>query len=681
MDSLIYAGFVLAGALTLVIEAYRNFNAPGAAHPFALHPILRTVEIRNLTTPAEGMVGFAIYAACYLVVYAVVLGSAEILQLVLSATGRQNEVGAIGTAVEGAGDPLALSGSGFEKPLMVSAALIAFLSLGAVRPVETTLRGIAHSLAGIPGGVYKVITELQNCDYCAFTNGYPTPLVDLFNQKFRQSANLANASKEKNGKAITGKENTDEANTGQENTDEGGTYEALCAEVRRSLAAIDCLTEATSPERSQIYFPLFQLATLNDLSRKLDAEIEDLRKAVNELATATSNPAEALRTVLQKAVSVRQNAFAVFAVLYVRNNRSIFVSHRDPTGTDKAAAASGRAKTASTTGAAASGTAVLAPIEAVRRQIGQRYNAELNSFAFALFLATLVGAAAIFWIYHSWTERNLWGETPRAELVWTVCGADAGATPVTAGEVSGSGVAAGPVIRCDSAPLERQATPVQVGSVLLELRPAMAQLTVFDTLRPALLILTCVFFVLIGREARIDNQSWPVGWSFRQFPFLTLLGMSFFPGLIAIVVVAVTAVLELTYAVGGFNAELVTETFTRNWIYFLMQFGTGLVLAFGALVVMDQHSGERWSVTVTMAVAFSFAVIMAFWSWGITFFTNSADPSYFLRAPEQPVTRHLRDALIFGVVPALFFLIFALLLELSESSTKRRVAAGGGARP
>jgi hypothetical protein len=638
MDSLIYAGFVVAGALTLVIEAYRNFNAPGAAHPFALHPILRTVEIRNLTTPAEGMVGFAIYAACYLVVYAVVLGSAEVLQLVLSATGREDEVGAIGTAVEGAGDPLALSGSGFEKPLMVSAALIAFLSLGAVRPVETTLRGIAHSLAGIPGGVYKVITELQNCDFIAITRGYPTPLADRFIQ---------------NAKRLTS---------------DSTTYVALRAEVQRSLAAIDCLTEATSPARSQIYFPLFQLATLNDLSRTLDAEIADLREAVDDLAAATGDPAEALQGVQQKAVAVRQNALAVFAVFYVRNNRSIFVSRRVLPGMSGTAAASGMAE--------------LAPIEAVRRLIGRRYNAELNSFALALFVATLLGAVSIFWIYHNWTERNLWGPRPLAELVWTVCGEAGSAAGPAAGEADArAGNAAGSVIKCDDAPLERTATPAQVASVLLDLRPAMAELTVFDTLRPALMILTCVFFVLIGREARIDNQSWPVGWSFRQFPFLTLLGMSFFPGLIAIVVVAVTAVLEQAYALGGFNAELVTETFTRNWIYFLMQFGTGLVLAFGALVVMDQHSGERWSVPVTLAVALSFALIMAMWSWGITFFTNSSDPSFFVRTPEQPMSRQLRDAVIFGVVPALFFLIFALLLELSEETPRWRQAAAGGALP
>lgn len=643
MDNLIYAGFVLAGALTLLIEAYRNFNAPGAAHPFALHPILKTVEIRNLTTPSEAMVGFAIYAACYLVVYAVVLGSAEILQLVLDATRTEGEVGAIGGSVQATGDPLALAGRGFEKPLLVSAALIAFLSLGAVRPVETTLRGIAHRLSGIPGGVYKVITELQDFDFekavdsFQFAEGlaYPTPLASRFN---------------------------DAADTPKYGPDTDETYSRLHAQVVRYLTAIDCLTEATSSTGSKLYFPIFQLETLTELSATLEAEVSDLETEIEAMVGKTAPEAlAALKAVRQKAALVRQNTMAVFAVFYVRNNRSVFV--------DRSAGAASHSR--------APYARAPEPIEQLRRDIAQRYNAEVNSFALGLFFATLLGALAIFWTYQGWYARNATGAAPRTELVLAVCDPRIDRTTyldrlaaVDSRLVAEAGwtterLAARPAIPC-AADDARIATPGQIADFLRGMRTVMASATFFDTLRSAVLILVCVFFVLIGREARIDDQSWPKDWSFRQFPFLTLLGMSFFPGLIAVVVVAGTELLQQAYYVGKFDPELVTDLFQSNWVFFVMQFGNGMVLSFGALVVMDKHGSATWRWPKTLIVALCCAVAMALWSMAISYFTQSADPSYFLRAPEQLMTRHLRDAMIFGTVPALFFVIFAVFLELSE---------------
>lgn len=67
MSTLLYAGFVAAGAVTLVIKAYRNFNSTSARHPLDLHPILKEVEVRNLRTTGEIIVGFSFYALLYLV--------------------------------------------------------------------------------------------------------------------------------------------------------------------------------------------------------------------------------------------------------------------------------------------------------------------------------------------------------------------------------------------------------------------------------------------------------------------------------------------------------------------------------------------------------------------------------------------------------------------------------------
>src|SRR5690349_18211350 len=93
MVDLVYVGFVIAGASTLVIEAYRNFNAASARHPFELHPILKDVEVKNLCTTGEIIVGFAFYAALYIIAYAVLLTSAEVYGLLLKANSAFGEIG------------------------------------------------------------------------------------------------------------------------------------------------------------------------------------------------------------------------------------------------------------------------------------------------------------------------------------------------------------------------------------------------------------------------------------------------------------------------------------------------------------------------------------------------------------------------------------------------------------
>jgi hypothetical protein len=119
MSTLLYAGFVAAGAVTLVIEAYRNFNSTSARHPFDLHPILKEVEVRNLCTTGEIIVGFSFYAFLYLIAYAVLLTSAKVYGLLARANSALGEIGATDTMV-GAGDPaiaevLSLSSGDYNK--------------------------------------------------------------------------------------------------------------------------------------------------------------------------------------------------------------------------------------------------------------------------------------------------------------------------------------------------------------------------------------------------------------------------------------------------------------------------------------------------------------------------------------------------------------------------------------
>jgi len=59
MSQMIYWGVVLAGAVTLLIEANRNFLQSLTATPFDDNPILKGVQVEQLCTQSERNLGFA----------------------------------------------------------------------------------------------------------------------------------------------------------------------------------------------------------------------------------------------------------------------------------------------------------------------------------------------------------------------------------------------------------------------------------------------------------------------------------------------------------------------------------------------------------------------------------------------------------------------------------------------
>ncbi|WFU04249.1 hypothetical protein QA648_26015 (plasmid) [Rhizobium sp. CB3171] len=225
MNDLIYAGAIAAGAVTLLIEAFRNFNSQTGDHPFSLHPILKEVEVRNLCTTGEIIAGFTFYAALYLIVYAVVLGSAEVYDLLLSASKARSEIGATDNVLLPASDPSVLSATSYGKPIFVSALLISFLSIGAVKPIEATMRSLAHRMAGIPRGVYRVIESLRSVDYEEFLRDQPGLLVTSFRDATESIKSSIGLSRK-------------------------------IAEIESSLATIDYLSVATNANNRMLYFPL-----------------------------------------------------------------------------------------------------------------------------------------------------------------------------------------------------------------------------------------------------------------------------------------------------------------------------------------------------------------------------------------------------------------------------------------
>ncbi|SHG86292.1 hypothetical protein SAMN02745157_4960 [Kaistia soli DSM 19436] len=621
MNDLIYIGSVLVGATTLLIEAFRNFNSQTGNHPFSLHPILRDVEVRNLCTTGEVIAGFAFYSAMYLIVYTVVLGSAEIYQLLVSASNARNEIGATDNVLA-VTDPSLLSATNYGKPIFVSALLISFLSIGAVKPIEATMRGLAHRLAGIPRGVYKVIESLRDVSYTEFIERQPGPLVMAFHE--------ATASLFKDGQLDP-------------------RFRLIRSEyssIEDSLATIDYLAVATNDTNRMLYFPLYQISELTSLSSKLETELAALRTAIGELATeikASAPLSDGTPDIdTQKlwglfsnlgglSANTRSNTMAVFAVFFVRNNRSVF--------------SQGNLLTRKVTGSGPART----PMEKTVRRIQERYNSEQNAFGISLFVAVIVGAILTFTLYDQWTgwkaagNESLYSE----ELASAKRDFDSAKKTCTR-----------PRADCEKAEAISRYRASQ--------RDNLVKFAVWDTVHSGLIVLLGVFFVLIGREVRIEQQSWRTEWRFYHFPFLALLSMSFMSGLIAVFASAAVRFLQLGWDVGfRLTQTQIIDLFEQSGVFFAFQFGSGLILAFAALVIMDKHRQLR--LMATIAISLLFGAIYVVYTRIVIFISYEGAAS---TPPGVPFSLEFRDTIMLSTVPLLFMILFAILLETTEAGDR-----------
>ncbi|NIY76885.1 hypothetical protein HED22_14625 [Thalassospira sp. HF15] len=352
-EQLLYWLIVGAGAFTLLVEAYRSFNSPNGRHPFELHPILQQVEARTLCTNGEIIAGFLCYATMYLVLYAAILGSAEVYTLVSLAAGAQTTVGAIPTPEEH---------DFYGKPIFVSALLISFLSLGPVKPIERTMRSFAHRLAGIPRGVYRVIETLHAFPFEKHCSQMATPLCSKFEKKLTALKDQQNAF-------------------------------LHIAEIKSSLLAIDCLAMATRTDSRTLYFPMHRMSQLTELLKTLEEEHHELSKAIDALPEHTSNSQSAMTDDEQqayvdfarKAAITRENTMALFSVMFVRNNRSIFSVQQVIRDRESSRDNSN-------------------PIEVIKEFIQGTYNAEQNAFALAFLVAICLGFLSIVSTYFVWAK-------------------------------------------------------------------------------------------------------------------------------------------------------------------------------------------------------------------------------------------------------------------------------------
>lgn len=612
MNDLIYVGAVLVGAGTLLVEAFRNFNSQTGDHPFSLHPILKEVEVRNLCTTGEVIAGFAFYAALYLIVYTVVLGSAQVYELLVSASKARSEIGATDNVLLPGSDPLLLTSTDYGKPIFVSALLISFLSIGAVKPIEATMRSLAHRLAGIPRGVYKVIESLREVSYGEFLTDQPGPFV----MRFRQAVESISKDKEYSGK---------------------------CDAIEETLATIDYLSIATNSDNRMLYFPLYTMSELTDLSDRLDdklgklsASIDGLRAKLQPVAESRAKEPDmrekwdALSSFARDAALARSDTMAVFAVLFVRNNRSVFsqsgMRHLKDSKSPEATT----------------------PMGKTIKSIQEKYNSEQNSFGISLVVALIVGSILTFLVYERWHERKLQGnpQVYSEEARALEKEVKAGQTQLSCKPVTDE---------CKKDEAIRRYT--------LSQRPILIEATAWDTIHSGVVLFLSVFFVLAGREVRIEQQSWRTDWRFYQFPFLTLLGMSLLSGLIAVFASATVRFAQLAWDVDFHLTQTqIIFLFEQSGAFYILHFGAGVLLSFAALVIMDKH--YHLSVVGTLGISVFFSIVYFVYMWIVIFLTYGST----LPSSEQ----HLRDAFIFSLVPFFFLCVFSITLELTEQTPIRR---------
>ncbi len=792
MSDWIYVGAVLFGAFSLLIEADRNYRTTLGNSPFPYHAILEKVELENLCTPREWMSGFLFYSLLYLLAYAVILSSTELFLLVRDANLAELEVGAHTDFVGPLSDPMELANSTFGKPIFVSAFLIAFLSVGAMKPVETYMRALAHRLAGVPRGVYKVLERLQTVEYLKLNAKYPSPLL----QKFERLT-----------KPATFRKVSDQYNE----------------DIQTQLSAIDCLSPSVTAGFSRLHFPLTHFDAFKDVPKQLAREIEDVEDLIDNV-----QPNEAsLKALHEKAVLAANSAKAVFAVFYVRNNHAI--KNTDPKSTiakiekliargyrtelnsfamsmfigvlislavafstyhwrssytvdDRPSLAEAEIETAwremdaertltlpqgaSVSITLAEGTkgdvTLAAGEKAVQTQpdkedkitpLPEAMEAQVDFPTDATATLPLPPRTKVTILELPELDRQ-----PRADLpVTEVAGAPGAMLPAgtvaitmlsedllvdtnvpqevqtkvrledgTSGSVTvGKGaptqvtLKAGDEIRitftestgaqadpedltADVLPLPTWSTCMFTLSAIAEARhrkggdapvsifPACAEAgtegkadwlagqytriaswSFWDVLQRALMVFATIVATIFFREVRVDQNSWKP-WSFKRIPFLRLLSMSVSPALIGVFALSSAFVIQLIWDSSfSVTQRQVTDLFQHNWVYFAWHLIPCMILSITALILMDKH--DDWPVEVSVLVGAICALCLIGLSW-VIYTVNSAaigdvriDLSWL--PGEWSIARSaLRDTIITATLPAIFIVLFAAFLELTEDS-------------
>ena len=631
MNNMIYVGFVLAGAFTLIIEAYRNFNSTSARHPFDLHPILKAIEVRHLCTNGELIFGFTCYVAFYIIAYFVILSSAELYGLLLKFQNASIEIGASDTQIDIGGanleDEFSFIGSDYNKPLIVSALIITSLSIGAVKPIEHTMRSLAQRLSGVPRGVYRVISGLRGLKYDEIMQGQAKPLDSLYDQMTNdRQGSRTDPLVAKSLKKI------------QDSSD-----------IRSTLVTVDCLRRATNAVGYNLYFPLQEFERMQPVSAQIESDYDSLLKKLS--APPSQEQVQQYTQELQtQAALLKANLMAFFAVLFIRNNRTIYNAHGDETrrdGDDKQKANRD-------------------PVLLMRDKLAEPEKDEHNAFALSLIIAFVPAFIITIALYYFW-------------LFWSASADPAQYAKYLSDPVN-SLVDAN---KCPSA--HALVCEGAVKAYLQEHKGDIFKAASWDQFQSIIVTGVSVLLVMLGRDVRLEEQSWRDDWKMHQFPFLRFLGLCIFSGLAAFFLTALTQFAKLAVAAGILTKGIwPTKAQTINLFdeygdYFATQIGAGIILAMFALVIMDKHKHERWHMRRTLFTAALGGLLYLSFQWGCLLITVPVQGD----VPGALFSKSFRDALIYSLLPALFLLSFGWLLELSEKhgDTEHKTRAPGMPEP
>lgn len=274
MDSDIgYIVVILFGAITLVIEAYRQFSTPLKIHPFYQYPILRGIEIETLCTQSELLRGFLVYASMYLIAYGTILGSSELLGIVLDNKNEEN------------------SGiSPFFNPIVLSAIIISASSMETFSPLEKRVRALSHRIAGIPRGIYRVISRINKTELKLekISKKYGTPIADEFSEGV--------------------------------NVEEGGPMlENELSDLNRVLANIDLLSSSTIGNAGDQVFSAYRPSTVQKLVVQQREKNSEFKTNIREFVKKKNCSYEDYENLHREATVHLNDIKALFALHLIRN--------------------------------------------------------------------------------------------------------------------------------------------------------------------------------------------------------------------------------------------------------------------------------------------------------------------------------------------------------------------------
>lgn len=665
MDSLIYAGVVLAGAITLLIEAYRNFNGSLSSVPFREHPILQHVEVEKLCTRRERNIGFMFYSLLYLVTYTVVLSSTSVMNLLIRASENNEQIGPRDQILTIDNDPFLLGGTDYGTPIFVSAAIIAIFSLGALRPVESTMRSLAHRLAGVPRGVYEAIERLHDIKYTRIPKGGMRSFTRLFEKNYEEAFKKSN-------------------------------HADHLESLRNDLLAIDYLSPAIVGTKRLQFFPFTQLETMHELSLKMEERLEVLRGRLEDPIHEEEN----LGKLIHQINAAFNDSVALFAVNFLRNNRSI-KSIDNPKE----------------------------PLSHVYEKIRRDYRVEMNSFAMAMLFSLAIGIGLASFEYSRWTQAaspltdsvlfpqvkssvmaeveklpipgpedaSLY-DTQKREIL--ACLRSPGAYQPNAKETDFRRL-----ILPDSSPqqleilTERKSwialktdalfntgepAPKFAGSVgdfgakchQLWMAPAIKAIgadrqafffEAFKSVFPiSIAVMLAGVITIFARDVRRDDNSW-ADWSVRRPPFLRLVSLALLPA-----VLAVFGVVLGDFLIFWFETEFrpteqqITNFFISSMHFHAMHLGVGFLVAIGVLFLTDNHLKLQNEWTILIGVIF--AALICMWYLLVVIVGYSAE---FLRPSPAGLSYSFewRETKIHAAQPAIFMIVFAMFLEITERKT------------